>query len=288
MKFLREPLVHFIVLGAILFGVYVIGSDLLSAGDTRRIAITRSDIALLVGGFERRWQRPPTADELKGLVDSRVREEVLYREALTMRLDRDDSVVRRRMTQKMDLLSQDIALLADPTDAELERFFRENKNDYRIPPWISFSHVYFNMDKRGGAAEDDAQRVLAELLAGSPVPERAPDRGDPFMLAHDFTRVTPFGVRREFGAAFEERLFTLKPGWHGPLKSGFGLHLVHVLKRFEGRVPALNEIREALVRDYNRVRTKRARQQLYQGLAERYLIEIDTESLGLFTIGKAP
>jgi len=169
MRWIREPLVHFTALGAVLFLAYAVASDLFAVDGARQIVMDETAIEFLADGWQRQWQRPPTAEELRGLVDARIREEVLYREAQALGLDVNDVVVRRRMVQKMELLSQDLALLADPTDQELRAFFAEHPDDYVVPPRISFSHIYFNVDRRGAAVEDDARRVLEEIRSRRPV-----------------------------------------------------------------------------------------------------------------------
>jgi hypothetical protein len=257
MRLLREPLLHFVALGVALFLVYALASDLFTPDTSRRIKITASEIELLAENWARQWQRPPTEDELRGLVEARVREEVLYREALAVGLDQNDVVVRRRMVQKVELLSQDLALLADPTDQELQTFFAENQEEYRIPPRISFSHIYFNVDSRGAEAEGDAGRILQTLRAQSPPPARAPEMGDRFMLA----------------------LLELEPGWHGPIASGYGLHLVHVSERLESELPDYRDIRDRLVVDFNRDRSERARDALYEGLRANYTVQVDEAAL---------
>jgi len=279
MKILREPLTQFVMLGLALLFVYGITSDLFSSDTGRSIEMTEGDITLLAQTFQAQWQRPPTEEELRNLIEARVREEVLYREALAVGLDQDDLVVRRRMVQKMELLSQDLALLVDPTDQELQTFFQENQDDYLVPPLVSFSHVYFNLDRRGAAAEQDASRVLEELLADDPQLRRAPDRGDRFMLQYDYSLLSPLDVQRQFGARFSEALFELEPGWHGPIVSGYGLHLVNVGERVESRVPTYEEVREQLINDFNRMRRDRANEALYEGLLEAYEITIDEDAL---------
>ncbi len=276
---LREPLFHFVVLGAVLFLVYALASDVFSSGAPRRIEIAESEIEFLAANWERQWGRPPTDEELLGLVEPRVREEVLCREALAVGLDQNDVVVRRRMVQKMELLSQDLALLADPTDDQLRSFFQERRESYRVPPRISFSHVFFNTDRRGPATEGEARRVLAEIRAENPTPRRAPERGDPFMLQHDYPLRTPLDVRKLFGSEFAEALFELEPGWHGPMASGYGVHLVNVGERLESRIPDYREVRDRLVVDYNRMRRDRANQMLYESLVSGYEVEIDPEAV---------
>ena len=163
----------------------------------------------------------------------------------------------------------------DPRDQELQEFFQERQESYRIPPRMSFSHVYFNMDRRGPQAEEEASRVLADILAETPTPRRAPERGDQFLLRYDFDLVSPEEVQREFGAQFADSLFELEPGWQGPIVSGYGIHLVFISERVEGRIPSLEEVREKVLLDYTRMRSERAKEALYEGLAERYVIEID-------------
>lgn len=279
MKLLREPLFHFVALGAVLFLVYAVASDMFSSDVPRRIEIAQAEIEFLAANWQRQWGRPPTEEELLALVESRVREEVLYREALAVGLDQNDSVVRRRMVQKMELLSQDLAVLADPTDDQLRSFFQERREDYRVPPRISFSHVFFNTDRRGSATEDEARRVLAELRAEEPVPWRAPERGDPFMLQYDYPRRSPLELQKLFGSGFAEALFELEPGWHGPLASGYGIHLVHVGERLGSHLPDYQEVRDRLLVDYNRMRRDRANRALYESLVGRYEVEIDEEAV---------
>jgi len=275
MRWIREPLVQFTVLGVVLFLAWAVASDLFAVDETRHIVMDEGEIELLADGWTRQWQRPPTAEELRGLVDARVREEILYREAQAMGLDVNDLVVRRRMVQKMELLSQDLALLVDPTDQELRAFFAENRDDYLVPPRISFSHIYFNVDRGDAAVYEDADRVLAELRSASPQLERAPERGDRFMLAYDYRLQTPAEVQRAFGSGFSEELFGLESGWQGPIASGYGLHLVNITERVESRASEYEEVRERLVNDFNRMRQERANQSLYEALSERYLVEID-------------
>jgi len=278
MKLLREPLVAFVLLGGILFGLYAVSSGAFT-DQSRTIVISELEIDLLATTFRRQWQRPPTESELRALVDGRVREEVLYREALAVGLDRNDVVVRRRMVQKMELLSEDLATLADPTDTELQAFMAESPDDYREPPRLSFTHVFFNLDRRGAEAENDALQVLADLRSAGAPPEAGFERGDRFMLEYGYGAQSPADVRRLFGTSFAETLFELDPGWQGPVTSGYGLHLVYVGQRREGRMPDYQEIRDRLVSDLNRRRRDRANEALYQGLVAGYEVEIDEGAL---------
>jgi hypothetical protein len=280
MKLLKDPLFQFAILGVALFAVYALASDRLASNESTTIRITASEVELLSATFERQWQRPPIDTELENLIKARIREEVLYREALAVGLDTNDMVVRRRMVQKMEMLSQDLALLADPTDAELKAFFDERPEDYRVPPEITFSHIYFNVDRRGGDAENDAQKVLDDLRRQSPLPVRAPERGDRFMLGYDFSEAPPSQVARSFGQQFADALVELELGWQGPVVSGYGLHLVFLERRVDGRIPEWTEVRDRLVMDFNRVRTERSKEALYEGLLEKYRVVVEAGAEG--------
>ena len=279
MKLYRDPLFHFVVLGVLFFLVYTGARGLLATDETRQVVVSESDISLLAESWSRRWMRAPTEQELRGLVEARVREEILYREALKLGMDYNDGIVRRRMVQKMDLLSQDLSLLADPTDQELQEFFNERQDDYRFPPRLSFSHVYFNVDERGAAVEQDALLALDEIKRQNPAITSAPERGDRFILGYDYEALSPDGVAREFGGLFAEALFELESGWQGPIRSGFGIHLVYVGERIEARLPEIIEIRGRLVNNYNRWRQERAKEQLFEILSEPYNVEIDEEAI---------
>jgi hypothetical protein len=184
---IREPLVHFLIIGAGLFLLFGWGGGPvpLPAGQaglpSAKIIIAPSDIDQMIAAFTRTWQRPPTEADMKVLVDNFVRDEIYYREALAMGLDRDDSVIRRRMRQKMEFIFEDITAQAEPTDEELLAYMKTHPDAYRIDPQIAFRHVYFNVDKRGKNAEADARQTLARLNEGM----NAKLAGDPFMLGSE-------------------------------------------------------------------------------------------------------
>jgi hypothetical protein len=288
MRWLREPLVQFVVLGAVLFAAYAFASDRLAEDEARRIVLGPEEISILADGWERQWQRPPTAEELRAVVDARVREEVLYREAKSMGLDLNDMVVRRRMVQKMELLSQDLALMTDPTDVELRAYFQENQEEYRVPPRVSFAHVYFNVDRRGVSVVEDAERALERILASDADPERARELGDRFMLPYEYRLQAPLDLQRSFGIGFAEDVAGLDLGWHGPIGSGYGIHLVKVTERVDSRIPAYEEIRDRLVNDFNRMRRDRANEAMFEGLSEGYVVEIDEAALESRTLEASP
>ncbi len=279
-RWLREPLLHFLVLGALLFGLHaLINNPPIESERSSRIEVSASDIDRFRGDWISQRGRPPTEEELQWLIDQFAREEVLYREALALGLDRGDYIVRRRLVQKMEFLSQDLALLANPIEDELATYFLANRERYRIPTRLSFSHIYFNQDQRAEAAEQDAQSVLAQLQAEADSPMRAPEQGDPFLLQDYYPAQSPQEVAQLFGDGFSQELFAIEPGtWQGPVESSYGLHLVRVHHRIESRLPELAEVRDQVRWDLMAEQRQEADEVLYARLLERYEVKVDEKA----------
>ena len=271
--FLREPLVHFLVLGA---GIFLLAA-LVGKSDQDQpdqIVVSVGQIDRLVETWQRTWQRPPTQVELEGLVEDHIREEILYREAIALGLDRDDTIIRRRLRQKMEFLPQDLVDQVEPTDAELRTYLRENADAYQVETRVSFQHIYLNLERRGTAAEGDARRLLADLKAnGGPVEPAV--LSDPILLPYELESLSESEVARLFGQEFASRLIEIAPGgWTGPLGSSYGLHLVRVREGLPARVPGLSEVRKAVERDWQFMRRQELDDQFFRSLKERYAIEV--------------
>jgi hypothetical protein len=276
---LSDPLLHFLALGVALFALYALLSRD-DGQDDQLIAITTTEIEWLARNWEARWQRPPTETELRGRVDEYVRQEVLYREALKMGLDRDDEVIRRRMVQKIEFLTEDLASQAQPTEAELQTYLQENLDEYRLPERRSFSHIYFNIDRRGDAAVEAAEETLARLRASPNASIDYAGLGDRFMLAHSYSAQSEAEVTRQFGGRFATSVFEVEPGdWQGPVGSGYGLHLVRVTELWEGSVPELEQVRNEVLRDFATELRDRAREAMFSSLATQYEITIDEAAI---------
>jgi hypothetical protein len=274
MKLLREPLVHFLLLGAMLFGVFALVGDR-GSEQANRIVVTPGHIKHLTVSFTRTWQRPPTAPELTGLIEDYIREEVLYREAMAMGLDRDDTIVRRRLRQKLEFLTEETAETAPPSDAELQAFLQQHADAFRVEPRLAFRHVYLNRERRGDAIDTEARELLAQLTTGATTPDPAA-LGDPFLLPHAFVLLSRNEITRLFGDTFATQLQHLELGrWAGPLESAYGLHLVLVHERTDGRLPALAEVRQAVQREWLAARRKEVNEQFYQHLRARYTIIVE-------------
>ena len=271
-RILKEPLIHFLVLGAAIFVAYGFLSKRNAAGP-EEIVITQGQIEHLATTFEKTWQRPPMPDELAGLIHDRVREEVYCREAMALGLDQDDTIIRRRLRQKMEFVSDDIAARAEPTDDDLNAWLRDHPESFRTDPRFTFRQVYLNPQKHGDHLTQDAAKLLEQMNRSG---QNTESQGDPFMLEHRFASVTENEIAKQFGRPFASKLAELKPGeWQGPVESGYGAHLVLVTERSEGGLPALADIRDLVRREWENARRMEANEAFYQSLLKRYTVTIE-------------
>ncbi len=274
MKFLREPLLHFLFLGAGLFVLFYFVNNQ-RGGEPGRIVVTAGRIQHLADGFTRTWQRPPTQEELEGLIQNYIREEVLSREAIALGLDRDDTIISRRLRQKMEFISEDVASQAEPTGEELRDYLVKHLEKFRLERSFTFSHVYLNPERRGDSLKSDAENLLAKLNKPGAKTDIS-TLGDGFLLEHDFKSAKESEISKLFGEKFAAHLSQLEPGrWHGPVESGYGVHLVFIQKRTEGHIPTLDEVRDAVRREWENDKRLEANEKLYQSLLERYTVTIE-------------
>ena len=273
-RILKEPLAHFLVLGALIFAGYGLRSRH-AAPAPGQIVVSQGQLASMMVGFTRTWQRPPTPEEWEGLVKERVREEVYCREALALGLDRDDTIIRRRLRQKMEFISDDMAAPTPATDAELSAYLAAHPDSFRVEPRFTFRHVFLNPEKHGENLARDAARLLARLKrAGSTADAAA--LGDPFLLEHEFASVPAREVEKQFGKDFAAKLTGIPPGqWQGPVASGYGVHLVLVSERVEGSLPALADVRETVRREWDSARRKEANENFYRELLKGYTVTVE-------------
>lgn len=277
----KEPLVHFVAAGLCLFGLYGVLNDGVVGESDRQIVVDRGDVDRLRGTFAGQWRRQPTREELQALIDEHVREEVLYREALAMELDAYDTIVRRRLIQKLEFFAEDVAVPTEPTDDEIAAFFQTHASRYRSGARVSFAHIYFSADQRqdpGG----DARRELAALSREPAVSRRVAVRGDPFMLPFDHASRSRRDVERTFGPAFAEALFELQTvdTWEGPIPSSYGYHLVRITGREDSVRPELSSVKDQVRQDLQGERRAQASEAFYQSLLARYDVSIDEGAVG--------
>ena len=273
-RLLREPLLHFLLLGALLFGVYAYTAGKHGGAEqATQIRLTVDDLSQLVLVFRSQWRHDPTPQEMRQLVEEKSREEILYREALALGLDKDDTIVKRRMAQKMQFLAEDVAAAREPAAEELATWYAANRSQFGLPARLSFRHLYFSPDRRGRRARDDAAATLAKL-AGQPEDSMlAVPLADSFMFQEYYRDRTPEFLGKEFGPNFAIAVAKLPPGvWQGPVESGYGWHLVFIDTLIPGREPALEEIEDEVKKAWLAEQKERAWQKAYLEMRAKYTI----------------
>lgn len=268
----REPLVHFLAIGVVLFALNtaIHGAQRSAPGDA--ITISEGQVAQLAESYRLLAGRLPSRDELASLVDDFVTEEISYREAVAMGLDADDTIVRRRMRQKLEFLIEDATASEEPTEAELGAWLAAHADDYRLPERRAIRQVLVGADRRGEGVRAHAEAVLVKLKSGAD-PAKL---GDPSMLPAAMPLTTEEGIAGLFGEDFAGAVFAGgSKGWFGPVASPFGEHLVQVTQSEAGRAPTLDDVRDKVRSDVIEGRRDKARDDFHAKMRKRYQISID-------------
>ncbi|HEX6571927.1 MAG TPA: peptidylprolyl isomerase [Steroidobacteraceae bacterium] len=267
-RVLREPLLHFLLIGLALFTYY--GRAAPEGGDERRIVVSQAHVDELGRRFQATWNRPATAKELAGLVDSYVSDEILYREGRTLGLDRDDQVIKRRVRQKVEVLAEEDGERRTPTDAELTAYLVAHPEKFAPPALVSFEQLYFDSTKAG--VESRVRAAGVRLAAG----DQPASLGEPTMLPYRVDRADLDTVEHDFGSDFASTLTTVPRGqWVGPVRSGLGVHLVRVTTSTPSVRPALDDVRQQVQREWEYDRRKRAFAASYERMRARYDVAIE-------------
>jgi hypothetical protein len=273
-KLIHEPFIHFIFLGLAIFLAY----HFLSAradNQPGKIVITQGEITSMVIGFSRTWQRPPTHEELEGLIRDLVREEVYSREAIAMGLDRDDPIIRRRLQQKLEFVTDDVTTVAEPTDAELADYLKTHGASFGGYRRLTFSQVYLDPSRRGEHLAQDANELLIRLRPQG-LDVDLSSLGDVFLLEHRFEAAPTIEIANQFGKKFAAKVADAPIGrWFGPVESGYGTHLVFVEERTEGRQPELAEVRDAVRREWINARRLESNEKFFQNLLKQYEVVVE-------------
>ena len=239
------------------------------------IFLTNAKQQRLVASFAATWNRAPTEPEFQAILEDWIREEIAYRQGVDMSLDVDDTVIRRRLRQKVELLAEEIVSMSPPEDAELEEYLSANVEDYIGEPSFTLRQIAFSIDERGETAKADAEQALV-LLTGEDSSVDPDTLGDPIPLPRQMIQVTPAMIASRFGSEFTSEVSVLEPGdWHGPVMSGFGVHLVIIDEFIPPQAPELDEVRREVLRDYNRQEREAGIDRLYEELAKQYTISVE-------------
>lgn len=273
-RFIREPLLHFLLLGALIFAAFkIISGD--DASRPSKIVVTQGRIESLAVAFARTWRRPPTTAELEGLVRDYVREELYAREAMALGLDKDDTIIRRRLRQKLEFISEDVANQVDPSEEQLRAHLTQHPDVFRTDRRFTFDQVYLNPQQRGRNLERDAAQMLAQLQQTGRKADVA-SLGDSLMLDYEFNAISAGEVAKQFGEKFAAKLGELPVGqWQGPIESGYGAHLVLLRQRTQGQIPVLEEVRDAVRSAWANAHRVEASEKFYQNLLKRYHVTIE-------------
>lgn len=277
-KLLQEPLLHFLVIGAALFFLYSIQNDTVVEDDDKSITITQAHIDRMSLIFEKQNQRRPTKKEIEGLIEHMVQEEVFYREALAMGLDKNDAGVRRRLAQKMKFIFSDITEQTKPTEEELSIYLKKHSEKFSIPGRITFEHIYFNSDKRGKQTENDANELLVELRKSDSNVD-VQSAGDRFMYGYQFEQMSDTQIISMFGNPFYKTLSSQAIGsWKGPVSSAYGLHLVRVDNKTASIDPKLETVYDKVYTEWLFEKRTEMNKAFYEKLREQYNIVIEAET----------
>ncbi len=290
-RWLREPLLQFLLAGLLLFAGYsALNPSSDSPDPTRRIELTADDVRQIQIAWLAQGREALSPEQMQRSVDARVREEILYREALALGLDKDDTIVRRRLAQKMEFLLEDVAALGNPTADELRAWFEQNAERFALPARASFRHLYFSPDGRGARARDDAARARAKL-AGKPADAPAVAAlADPFMFQDYYGDRSFDEVARTFGPGFARALLELAPAaWSDPIESGYGWHLVWVDALTPARVPAFEDAEPDVRREWIEAQRAEIRQRAFEAMRARYEVVLpkDLDAVDLASLRAA-
>jgi len=276
LNWLREPLLHFLLIGVAIYALYGAVVEPASDQDEKVIVVSAGEIASMRTSWEQRWNRPPTPEEFDGLVQQYIRETVLYREALTMGLNQHDRVIRRRLAQKLEFLAKDLVALTPPSEEDLVAYFEAHQDRYQEPALYTFTQVFIDPDKRGDATLMDAEAIKATLIAQGDVIENAGALGDDFMLQSYYPERSPIEIQKLFGSGFAESIVDLNTGeWHGPVLSGYGTHLVYVSDIREPSPPVFSELREQVAEEWSLDRGEELNETFYANLRDEYTVVIE-------------
>ncbi|MGB5629764.1 MAG: peptidylprolyl isomerase [Woeseiaceae bacterium] len=273
---LREPLVHFLLASAGIYGLYVGVAGHSDDEDDRTIIVSAAEIDALAEQWSRIWHRPPTEEELEEVIRGHVRTEALYREAVAMGLEQGDPVVERRLAQRLEMLAKSLMAPEEPSEEQLRAWFRENEGRFRQPDRYSLAQVYFNPERRGAATLEDARIALEELRARDGIPENIASYGDRLMAQAYSADQTLLDLQKSFGSVFAEQVVELEPGlWHGPVLSGYGTHLVIVTGIARATPPDYELFAQQVREEWTAEKIAELSEQFVTSLVAKYEVTIE-------------
>jgi len=278
----REPLVHFLIIGAGIYALYGLLAGGESPDNERTVTVSAGDIRTLADQWARLWNRPPTEEELAGAIRDQVRVRILYREAVAMGLDEGDLAIERRLAQKVELLARSLITPGEPTQDELRAWYAENPEAFKEPDLFTVTQVFFDPDKREATTLDDARAALQQLRNLDEIPADLVNYGDRLMLQHYYPQRTELELRRVFGAGFVDQIVTLEPGiWHGPILSGYGTHLVMINEVILSPPPVFENVKLQIREQWTAEQVEELSERFINELVSRYEVDVEETQVPL-------
>ncbi len=289
-RLLREPLLHFVLVGVALFAIYrVLHSNAAGSSDSKKIVLTADDLDQISLMWRAQGRSSLSQEQLESLLDSKIREEVLYREALTLGLDKEDTIVKRRMAQKMDFLAEDLSDLREPSREELKTWFAKNSERFKVPGRASFRHLYFSFDKHGKQTAEVAADALKKITgkpSGSP---EAAALAESFMFQDYYGDRSFDELAKTFGPSFARSLSAQKTdAWQGPIESGYGWHLVFIDSLIPAHVPEFEEIEADVRTQWVSAQREETKRRMYEEMKSHYEIVMPKTPMNAAPVAAAP
>ena len=275
LRFLREPLIHFFVLGLVVFGLHAVldRKPVTIVDDPYLVEVSSADIEWMWTLLNKKMGREPTGQDLKGQVNQLIREQILSREAVAMGLDEGDIVVRRRLVQKVEFLFKDLSAVTEPTEDDLRNYYAKNRTKYEMPPQVTFSQVYFSIDRRG---VDGAKQAAQALTKEGHDPSKASTLGDASMLSPECAQCSTREIINRLGTDFVKAVENLEPGsWYGPIRSTYGFHAVYIYARQEAILPKLDNIIDRVRNDWMFENQEENARRVYGEIRSRYRVLLE-------------
>jgi hypothetical protein len=274
-QFWREPLIHFFILGLSIFGLHAVLDRKPESivNDPYRLEVSSADVEWMRTIFNKQMGRGPTVQDLRGQVNQFIREQILSREAVAMGLDEGDIVVRRRLAQKMEFLFKDLSAMIDPTEEDLRKYYSENQWKFETQPLVTFTHVFFSVDKRG---VEGAKKAAQLLIKEDSDPYKVTSRGDASILSPGCTKCGVKEIRNQFGTTFADTVKSLTPDtWHGPVVSAYGLHAVFIHERQDASLPSFHKIIDQVRADWMFTNQKANTRKVYGEIRSKYQVLVE-------------
>jgi len=279
LRILKEPLFHFTLIGAAIYGLYAFSDVEAESTNPRDLRISAEEVQWLAAS---RWNRQPTQDELDRVLKSYIEERVLASEAAAMGLDKDDAVIRRRLAQRLKFLSEDLMTPTDPDPEAIRQYFEKHLDRYREPVRYTFSQIYFDPDKRGAQALKEAEAVRDALNDAADHPPELTSYGDPFMLQNFYPELTRTDLARTFGSDFAEAVVGLDPGrWYAPILSGYGVHAVLISAITTPDEPVFADVAMAVRQDWTEATRRKLSREFLDNLVSGYDITVEETDVAL-------